>query len=341
MDMGGCKVEGMDAMSVPASNRYRLVKVNVQGGHMAMGMWTPQTSESSVGGTPEVVLAIHGITGNHRCWSFLVDALRSTCVLAPDLRGRGGSCGLSGPFGMSAHADDMVRALDAAGIERAVVVGHSMGAFVAAVMADRHADRVTSLVMVDGGMPLTKRRPAQSGRPLKSTSQIGARLDLTFDTKEQAVEFWRLHPALRGDFTPVLRDYAEYDVGGQEPLLQPRATKASLLADSHDIMHGVDHRRALERLTCPARWLIAPRGLLNEQPGLYPQELILHWNARYRSVAVMPVVDVNHYTIVLTRRGGDAIARAVRSLHTASSERLRDTGAEQQGTVVETSTNRL
>lgn len=309
----------MDALRVPASNRYRLIKADVQGGDLAMGMWTPQTSESAVGDTPEVVLAIHGITGNHRCWSYLVDALRSSCVLAPDLRGRGGSWGLAGPYGMSAHADDMARALDAEGIERAVVVGHSMGAFVAAVMADRHADRVTSLVMVDGGMPLTKRRPAQRGRALnKRTSQLEDRLDRTFRTKEQAVNSWRLHPALRGDFTPVLRDYAEYDLGGQEPLLQSRATKASLIADSDDIMHGVDHRRALERLTRPACWLTAPRGLLDEQPGLYPQELILHWTARYRSVAVMPVVNVNHYTIVLTRRGGDAIARAVRSLRTAS-----------------------
>lgn len=287
---------------------------------MAMGVWTPLTFESPVGDEPEVVLAIHGITGNHRCWPFLVDALPSTSVIAPDLRGRGGSCGLSGPYGMSAHAEDMVRALDAAGVERAVVVGHSMGAFVALVMADRYPDRVSSLVMVDGGMPLTRRRPEQSKMPLnKSTSQLGDRLDLDFRTKEQAVQFWRTHPALLGDFTPVLQDYAEYDLGGQKPLLKSRATKASLIADSADIMDGMDHRRALVRLTRPALWLTAPRGLLDEPPGLYSQELILHWTGRHPSIPVMPVVNVNHYTIVLSRRGGDAVARAVRSLHTSGS----------------------
>ncbi|MGK3816897.1 alpha/beta fold hydrolase, partial [Enterococcus faecium] len=57
-------------------------------------------------------------------------------LLAPDLRGRGRSADLSGPFGMSAHSDDLAAILDAAGVDRALIVGHSMGAFVSAVFAD-------------------------------------------------------------------------------------------------------------------------------------------------------------------------------------------------------------
>ena len=50
--------------------------------------------------------------------------------------------------------DDVVAALDHLGVEKAQIVGHSMGAFVAAVVARRHPDRVSSLLLVDGGLPL-------------------------------------------------------------------------------------------------------------------------------------------------------------------------------------------
>ena len=51
-------------------------------------------------------------------------------LIAPDLRGRGRSNTLPGPFGMTRHADDMAAVLDFLGVPRAVVVGHSMGGFV-------------------------------------------------------------------------------------------------------------------------------------------------------------------------------------------------------------------
>ena len=55
---------------------------------------------------------------------------------------------------MAAHADDLVAVLDHFGIGRALLLGHSMGAFVAVVAADRHRDRVDQLVLVDCGLPL-------------------------------------------------------------------------------------------------------------------------------------------------------------------------------------------
>ena len=55
-------------------------------------------------------------------------------LLAPDLRGRGRSSA-GGPYGMAAHADDLMAVLDHAGAADALVVGHSMGGFAAVVAA--------------------------------------------------------------------------------------------------------------------------------------------------------------------------------------------------------------
>src|SRR5690606_9508333 len=80
--------------------------------------------------------------------------LKGVRVLAPDLRGRGRSNQLPGPYGMPQHADDLAAVLDHFGVETALIVGHSMGAFVSVVLSHRHPERVSELILVDGGLPL-------------------------------------------------------------------------------------------------------------------------------------------------------------------------------------------
>src|SRR5690606_35734870 len=119
--------------SSPDPRRYRTFNAPVRGGELAAGAWGPEAARATV-------LAIHGITANHLAWPFVAAALDDLRVLAPDLRGRGRSGTLPGPWGMLQHADDLVALLDAAGIDRVTVVGHSMGGFVAATLAARHPD---------------------------------------------------------------------------------------------------------------------------------------------------------------------------------------------------------
>lgn len=101
------------------------------------------------------MLAAHGITGTHMQFHAIADQLGSDITLiAPDLRGRGRSSEVSGPFSMGTHGDDLAAVLDHVGVDRAVVMGHSMGGFAAVVLAHRHPERVEHLVLVDGGIPL-------------------------------------------------------------------------------------------------------------------------------------------------------------------------------------------
>jgi len=52
-------------------------------------------------------------------------AARDITFLAPDLRGRGASAGLPGPYGLDVHVADLVAVLSYWGVERAVLAGHS------------------------------------------------------------------------------------------------------------------------------------------------------------------------------------------------------------------------
>ena len=130
------------------SHTYRTVDVPVQGGGLRVGVWEPTEDARST------ALLIHGVTSSHLAWPFVVGQLPGVRLIAPDLRGRGASSTLTGPPGMAAHADDLAAVLDAFELSATTVVGHSMGAFVAVVLAHRHPDRVTDLVLVDGGLPL-------------------------------------------------------------------------------------------------------------------------------------------------------------------------------------------
>ncbi len=300
----------MPTQVLPAATRYELIDAAVAGGRLAVGSWRPSEASSDAPGLP--VLAIHGITGNHRCWAFLADCLPDRLLIAPDLRGRGGSCALPGPYGLGGHAEDMIGVLDDLGIPRVTVVGHSMGAFVATVLAHRYPSRVDSLVLVDGGLPMTKGRPEDDEVVSRQIPQnLSARLDLRFRTKDDAVMFWRMHPAFAHDWSPVVADYARYDVGGRAPRWRSRAVKDALVEDSAEILLGAEHRAALDDLDHQAQWLTAPRGLLGETPGLYPPNLLLHWVERYPHLVVRPVAGVNHYTIVMSRHGAKAVAAAV------------------------------
>src|SRR5262245_22114159 len=102
-----------------------------------------------------VALAAHGVTASLMTWRTLARVLPTdVCLLAPDLRGRGRSAAMPGPYGISAHVADLIAVLDAAGASSAVLVGHSMGAYVVEQLAAEHPERARGLVALDAGLPL-------------------------------------------------------------------------------------------------------------------------------------------------------------------------------------------
>ncbi|HWF15709.1 MAG TPA: alpha/beta hydrolase, partial [Acidimicrobiales bacterium] len=101
------------------------------------------------------VLGIHGITASSMSMAVVARHLGADATLvAPDLRGRGASAGLPGPYGMRAHAEDCAAVITELCEPPVVVLGHSMGAFVAVVLAATHPELVERLVLADGGLPL-------------------------------------------------------------------------------------------------------------------------------------------------------------------------------------------
>jgi 3-oxoadipate enol-lactonase len=100
-------------------------------------------------GTGLPLVFVHGFPLNRTMWDPQVGALVAECRCIPiDLRGFGDSSA-SEPYSMDRYADDVIGVLDTLQIERGVIVGHSMGGYVAFALWRRHRARVRALVLAN------------------------------------------------------------------------------------------------------------------------------------------------------------------------------------------------
>jgi lipase len=271
-----------------------------------------------------VVLAVHGIAASHLAWASVARELAATtdaCLLVPDLRGRGRSAGISGPYGMGAHVADLVAVLDHFGVDSAVVAGHSMGAYVAARLAAEHPERVSSLVLVDGGLPIPSppdQDPEELLRAILGSSLT--RLGVTFAKRDDYLLMWHLHPAFSGPWDDDIEAYLTYDMVDVPDEERPDAVRSvtsrtAVRTDGREMLLDEATQTALVHAHAPVRLLLAPRGLLDGDP-LLPRTAVDEFVAGHPQTRVEEVGDTNHYSLLLgpgdgARRVTSAIAAAL------------------------------
>ncbi len=103
-------------------------------------------------GEGPAVLLIHGITSSSRTWRSVARKLAEQhTVIAPDLLGHGRSAKPRGDYSLGAYASGVRDLLAVLGVQRATVVGHSLGGGIAMQFAYQFPERLDRLVLVDSG----------------------------------------------------------------------------------------------------------------------------------------------------------------------------------------------
>lgn len=133
------------------------------------------------------VIFLHGLYGSTWVWRNNLDAIAQAgyYVVAFDRPGAGLSAKPADfDYSHANNADFTVRLMDALGIDRAVIVGHSAGGNVLAHVALRHPERVDRLIIVDGAIVGASGPPPFIGGivafpPITRWARIGARAALT------------------------------------------------------------------------------------------------------------------------------------------------------------------
>jgi lipase len=292
---------------LPSNDPFALrFEAPVAGGALYVARAGPPAAEAQA-----VVLAAHGVTASLMTWRSVARELDARiCLLAPDLRGRGRSAGLPGPYGMATHVADLLAVLDYVRTPTAVLVGHSMGAYLVARVAAEHPERASGLVLLDAGLPFPL--PDDPSEMLGSAvANAVARLGITFPSVEQYIQGWRAHPAFAHSWDEDIEAYARYDLVEDDHVVRCVASAPAVEIDSREMVVDDSNRTALARVRAPVQLLRAERGLFDDDP-LIPAAALHVFAAAHPSVRVEEVADVNHYTLVMGRGPGpDHVVAAI------------------------------
>ena len=239
------------------------------------------------------IVCIHGLTANHTCWASVADVLSPAHrLIAYDLRGRGDSDKPDKGYDLALHGDDLEGLLDHFGLEKAVLIGHSLGAHIAVRFAATRPERVAKLVLVDGGLDV-RHEVLESLRPAID------RLGVEFPSLDMFMGFVRFLPMFEGRWNDYLERYFRYDVE-ELPAGTVRA-KAARLAIEEEIANLEQERLWVyhHQIEAPTLIFRAPDGLLTPTDCLMTQEeaeAMAHAIPRSKLVVVP---GTNHYTVLL------------------------------------------
>ena len=211
-----------------------------------------------------------GSRSNHRSWGVVAAALDGAGrrLVAPDLRGRGRSNGLPGPYAIAQHADDVAAVLDHLGARRArswpatrwaassrptLATRHpGAGARARARRRRRRRSHVPPGVDVDDALAATL-GPAMQ------------RLDMTFADRGAYRAFWQQHPSFAGIWSGEVDAQIQHDLDRRaSPRCAPRASRRRCGSTAASCSPTRTCATAVREVACPMTMLWAPRGMVDE-----------------------------------------------------------------------------
>jgi pimeloyl-ACP methyl ester carboxylesterase len=248
------------------------------------------------------ILMVHGITANSRAFGACAPRLAAHgwYVIAPDLRGRGLSAKPPHGYGILYHVEDMLALGDALGLSRLNLVGHSLGAQIVLFLAALHPERVSRLVLVDGGGKTPADAYQTVAATLKRIGQVYPSLNAFLEERSQAPVY---------EWNPYWEEYFRYDVAAEED------GTASSRMPRHALEQEIDANALLrDEATAAlvrARTLIvrAELGTLGPTAGfILPPEEAERMRSVIPTCEVVVIPGTNHYTVTLPEAFAQAVA---------------------------------
>lgn len=246
------------------------------------------------GETGKPILCLHGITANCRSWDGLAAVLAPQHqVMAMDLRGRGFSDRPPAGYSIEHHIRDILALLNDLQIGKVVLMGHSLGAFIALVFAAQYPQRTDRLILVDGGGKLSE---AQSAKVFAGIKPALDRLGQVFPTAEVYLSRMKEAPYLQ-PWNGFLETYVRYEIeeclGGVRVNIKPEHIQEEAVN-----LGKVDSSRFYHKIQVPTLILRATKGLVAEDDILLPEDVVERMVREIPSARRFDVEGTNHYSIL-------------------------------------------
>jgi aminoacrylate hydrolase len=231
-------------------------------------------------GTGDPVLLVAGLGGAASYWNPNLDAFTARHrVMLHDHRGTGQSTRCEMEYSVELMADDLLRTMDAAGIDRAHLVGHSTGGAIGIVLGAIAPERIASLTLYATW--------AELDAQMEACLTLRQRLLLAMGEAEyhRATPLFMYGPY----YTRVNKAKIEAEIQAAILASPPAAIMSARITG----ILGFDGVRYLDRITCPTMVLVAEDDILTPP---YSSELI--------------AANIPHAGLVRLPRGGHGVSRA-------------------------------
>jgi len=245
-------------------------------------------------GEGKPILCVHGITANCRCWDVMAEALSPAHrVLAMDLRGRGLSGKPATGYSIGHHIKDIRAILDDLGIDRVVIMGHSLGAFISLVFGATFPDRVDRIILVDGGGKLSAEQLEKVFAGIKPSLD---RLGKVFPSFEAYLEVMKEAPYLH-PWSSAFETYFRYEVEDVSGGIRSRVRPEHIQEEAQNL-GKVDVSDYYSKIGCQTLILRATEGLLAKDDILLPEAVTERMLREIPEARAVTVQGANHYMIV-------------------------------------------
>lgn len=243
------------------------------------------------GADPAIVL-LHGLSANANEFSALGTALSPRFrVIAPDLRGRGGTDKPATGYTMGDHAADVVALLDTLGIRRVVLGGHSFGGFLAIYLAVHYPERVARLVVIDAAIEINPNVREMLGPSL-------GRLHRSFASTEAYLDEIKRAPYMDGTWDWAMESYFRAELATADDGTVRSATSADAVAESMTHVLGESWADLVARVRQPTLLVNAPADYGPPGTGAIVPEANARATARLFRDGRYATVSGNHLTMV-------------------------------------------
>jgi pimeloyl-ACP methyl ester carboxylesterase len=276
-------------------------RISGDGVELAFGYWPGRKSPA---------IAIHGLTASFLSFTGVADRLNGRRPLfALDLRGRGDSDKPEGPYGMAQHARDVAVAMQTLELGPSIIVGHSMGAFVATALAAQNPELVSGIIMIDGGYVPDLPVGVDASQMLDATLALRiAQLSRTYESRSAFLDFWRGQPNFPPDeWNTWIEAFLEYEVAG-DTTVQPKAAAGAVGLDVAEAFKKDEIVGRLRSLRVPVLLLRAEKGLEPKQPPIFPDSMMQSFRECIPEMKEEMISGTTHFTITLGERGASRVA---------------------------------
>jgi pimeloyl-ACP methyl ester carboxylesterase len=233
-------------------------------------------------GEGQPLVFVHGGTAHARWWDFVVAALGpGVRGLALDLRGHGDSdASPESAYALRDYAEDLAFVIDTLGLERPVLIGHSLGSFVVLRHAVEHPRDEAGVVVVDGRASFG----ASGTRYLRLLGMFGT---AEYESLDEAVRRFRPMPKETIALPDVLAHVTREGMRRQGGVWVTKFDRASLSG-----LESFDLRGRLGEIECPVLFV---RG---EHSTIVSREAVGKLAARCRSGRAVELPGCHHHVLV-------------------------------------------